>query len=84
MLRNFGGPSSTGFRLGFERMLKIGYGISILSTVPLIILPLQSPFAAAVGLRTEAGAAYGNPVHGHLVTTLVIGELAVCGYGVGG
>ncbi|GAB4819563.1 hypothetical protein N2152v2_006609 [Parachlorella kessleri] len=73
VLRNFGGPTSTGPRLAFERFLKVGYGVSILGTVPLIVMPLQSPFAAAVGLKLESGSAYVNPSHEHFVTSLIIG-----------
>lgn len=77
MLRNFGGPSTTGPRLALERLLKIGYGVSILGTVPLIVLPLQAPFASVVGLKNEPGAAYANPFREHIVTALVIGGRAL-------
>ncbi len=38
---------------------------------------MQSPFAAAVGLKLESGSAYVNPSHEHFVTSLIIGTPAL-------
>lgn len=37
MLRNFGGRGLTGLRGVYERLLKLGYGFSIMASVPLIM-----------------------------------------------
>ncbi len=39
-----------------------------------VLLPLQSPFAGAVGLKLEPGAAYVNPTHEHFIISMIIGE----------
>ena len=41
MLRNFGARGVTGIRGAYERLIKVGYGLSILGTVPLVVLPFQ-------------------------------------------
>ena len=41
MLRNLGGPQELGPRASYERLLKLGYGLSILGTVPLVVIPFQ-------------------------------------------
>ena len=52
MLRNFGGAQAWGLRAAYERLLKLGYGLSILGTVPLVVIPFQDtllpPLAAWV------------------------------------
>ena len=41
MLRNLGGAQELGLRAAYERLLKLGYGLSILGTVPLVVVPFQ-------------------------------------------
>lgn len=76
MLRNFGGPSVSGVRLMVERSLKVGYGVSILATVPLILIPLHSTFAPLVDLSNDkASAATLSLTQEYGITTGVLGEL---------
>ena len=42
VLRNFGGASSVGLRGAYERALKLCYGLAILGSVPLVILPFYT------------------------------------------
>ena len=44
VLRNLGGDS----RSPIERLVKVGYGMSLLASVPLLIIPLQSTFSNLV------------------------------------
>ena len=41
MLRNFGGKNVSGMRGAYERLLKMGYGFSIIASVPLIMANFQ-------------------------------------------
>ena len=88
MLRNFAGPSSTGVRLLLERTLKLGFGASILATIPLLVTPLHStfaPWAAACGAAAAGAKAPGagaaapelSPVEQNLITIAVLGA---CGW----
>jgi hypothetical protein len=36
-LRNFGGRNASGLRAVYERLLKLGYGFTIMASVPLIM-----------------------------------------------
>ena len=74
MLRNFGGPSVSGVRLLVERGLKVGYGVSILATVPLILIPLHSTFAPLVDFANDkATAATLSLTQEYAITTGVLG-----------
>lgn len=42
MLRNFGGRGVSGLRGVYERLLKLGYGFSIMASVPLIMENFQA------------------------------------------
>lgn len=42
ILRNLGAVELMGIRGTYERIVKLGYGLNILGTVPLVILPMQS------------------------------------------
>lgn len=37
VLRNFGGRNASGVRAVYERLLKLGYGFTIMASVPLIV-----------------------------------------------
>ena len=60
MLRNLGGPQELGLRAAYERLLKLGYGLSILGTVPLVVIPFQDmllpPLAAWAHAQRWASA----------------------------
>ena len=45
ILRNFGGVGSSGLRLQAERVLKYGFGVSLLGTIPLTVVPLHATVA---------------------------------------
>lgn len=45
VLRNFGGVGASGMRLHAERVLKYGFGLSLLGTIPLTLFPLHDTFA---------------------------------------
>jgi hypothetical protein len=42
VLRNFGGRSANGLRGMYERLLKLGYGFTIMASVPLIMDNFQA------------------------------------------
>ncbi len=42
VLRNFGGKNVSGLRGAYERLLKMGYGFSIIASVPLIMGNFQA------------------------------------------
>ena len=42
VLRNFGGRSANGLRAMYERLLKLGYGFTIMASVPLIMDNFQA------------------------------------------
>lgn len=62
MLRNLGGPQELGLRAAYERLLKLGYGLSILGTVPLVVIPFQDmllpPLAAWAQAQRWASAGW--------------------------
>lgn len=69
LLRNFGGPAVGGARGAFERLLKVGYGASILGAVPLImesfhdaLLPAAAAWAPIWGVKAAASAALERAV----------------------
>ena len=59
VLRNFGGVGASGWRLQAERVLKYAFGLSLLGTIPLTVVPLHATFApwlAACSPAVEAAA----------------------------
>ena len=42
LLRNFGAANAGGIRGGYERAIKLCYGLSILGAVPLVVLPFYN------------------------------------------
>ena len=44
----------TGIRGAYERLIKVGYGLSILGTVPLVVLPFQGSIGPVVSAWTQA------------------------------
>lgn len=91
MLRNFGARELTGVRGAYERLIKVGYGLSILGTVPLVVLPFQDSLGPLLALCLKATSGRsdqhkkdvveGADVQGsaqlqeHIVTTAVLGRL---------
>ncbi|KAK9816581.1 hypothetical protein WJX72_002235 [[Myrmecia] bisecta] len=67
ILRNFGARQTRGWRGAYERLLKLGYGLSILGTVPLVVMPFHAMFDL---LGSSPGSK--NPVYEHMITTLVL------------
>lgn len=51
VLRNFGGKNVMGVRGAYERVLKMGYGFSIIASVPLIMgnFQVHSRYAIPAG-----------------------------------
>eukprot|EP00198_Chlamydomonas_reinhardtii_P010547 XP_001699884.1 amino acid transporter [Chlamydomonas reinhardtii] len=77
LLRNFGAADVDGIRGAYERAIKLCYGISILGSIPLVILPFYSIMAPLVlgndlaALTSGGGAGGGggggmDGAHGHL------------------
>jgi hypothetical protein len=59
ILRNFGGVGSSGLRLHAEQVLKYGFGVSLLGTIPLTVVPLHAtvaPWLAPCSPAVEAAA----------------------------
>ena len=54
VLRNFGARGVTGIRGAYERLIKVGYGLSILGTVPLVVLPFQGSIGPVISAWTQA------------------------------
>ncbi len=89
MLRNFGARGVTGIRGAYERLIKVGYGLSILGTVPLVVLPFQDslgpllaawmqPWSKSVDKKDPVGdQSLGNRSHlqEQFITAAVLGEL---------
>eukprot|EP00887_Chlorella_sp_A99_P002617 scaffold6.g2617.t1 len=59
IVRNFGGRGVSGLRLAVEWFIKMGYGVSILAAIPLLVIPLHSSFAPCIGLCADDA---GGPV----------------------
>lgn len=91
MLRNFGARELTGVRGAYERLIKVGYGLSILGTVPLVVLPFQDslgpliapwlkPLSRSPGKKQDVGDALPERIvlQEHIVTTLVLGGYHAC------
>ena len=53
VLRNFGARGVTGIRGAYERLIKVGYGLSILGTVPLVVLPFQDSIGPVISAWTK-------------------------------
>ncbi|PSC69840.1 divinyl chlorophyllide a 8-vinyl-chloroplastic isoform A [Micractinium conductrix] len=89
VLRNLGGMGAHGMRLTAERVLKYGFGLSLLGVIPLTVIPLHNTFApwlalcspayrAAAAKQVDAGvsvppAAVLSPLQGSLLTTAILG-----------
>lgn len=92
VLRNFGARELTGVRGAYERLIKVGYGLSILGTVPLVVLPFQDslgpliapwlkPWSKNNDKKQDVADGTAAPeqlvLQEHLVTTAVLGRYAV-------
>lgn len=91
MLRNFGARGVTGIRGAYERLIKVGYGLSILGTVPLVVLPFQDsvgpviaawtqPWSKAADKKIDLGAdgvAKRSYLQEQFVATLILSKLKV-------
>lgn len=91
VLRNFGARGVTGIRGAYERLIKVGYGLSILGTVPLVVLPFQAALGPVVSAWTPAwprspekkldvsseGSGRGSYLQEQFIATLVLGIAAV-------
>jgi hypothetical protein len=55
VLRNFGGRNASGLRAVYERLLKLGYGFTIMASVPLIMDNFQVQ-DASIALPQVQGA----------------------------
>lgn len=98
VLRNLGGMGAHGMRLTAERVLKYGFGLSLLGVIPLTVIPLHNTFApwlalcspayrAAAAKQVDAGvsvppAAVLSPLQGSLLTTAILGGWVRGGGGV--
>lgn len=60
LLRNFGATHVTGLRGAYERAIKLCYGLSILGSVPLVILPFYNIIFGVLGFETGPGGALGD------------------------
>ena len=90
-MRNFGARGVTGIRGAYERLIKVGYGLSILGTVPLVVLPFQAALGPIVSAWTPAwprgagkkmdvisdGTGRGSYLQEQFIATLVLGIIAV-------
>lgn len=79
VLRNFGGKNVPGLRGIYERVLKMGYGFSIIASVPLIMGNFQStllpPLAALFPL--DPSAPKGTTIQEQGLTVAVLGTALV-------
>lgn len=57
VLRNFGGPNAIGLRGAYERALKLCYGMAILGSIPLVILPFYSMLTPLLNADQMGGSA---------------------------
>lgn len=87
VLRNFGARGVTGIRGAYERLIKVGYGLSILGTVPLVVLPFQDslgpllaawmqPWSKSADKKEGVDDSVGKRTHlqEQFITTAVLGE----------
>lgn len=51
LLRNFGAANVDGMRGAYERAIKLCYGLSILGSVPLVILPFYNLMLPLLGFK---------------------------------
>jgi hypothetical protein len=86
VLRNFGARGVTGIRGAYERLIKVGYGLSILGTVPLVVLPFQDslgpllaawmqPWSKSADKKEGVDDSVGKRTHlqEQFITTAVLG-----------
>lgn len=75
VLRNFGGRDVSGLRGVYERLLKLGYGFSIMASVPLIMENFQAALLPAVALAfpVDPAAKKGTTIQEQAITTAVLG-----------
>ena len=90
VLRNFGARGVTGIRGAYERLIKVGYGLSILGTVPLVVLPFQGSIGPVISAWTQAwskgadkkvdegmnGSGKSSYLQEQFIATLVLGMAA--------
>ena len=72
-MRNFGRRGVVGVRLVVEWLVKAGYGVSVLATIPLLVIPLQATLAPLVSLCMDDSAGSLTPVQENLITAGVLG-----------
>ena len=71
MLRNFGAALAS-------RVVKVGYGLALLGTVPLVVMPFHDSFLPLVGCLGPSGPPTGapaTPLQQQVITSLVLGML---------
>ncbi|KAA6420194.1 MAG: hypothetical protein FRX49_09857 [Trebouxia sp. A1-2] len=90
VLRNFGARGVTGIRGAYERLIKVGYGLSILGTVPLVVLPFQDslgpllaawmqPWSRSADKKEGVDDSMGKGTHlqEQFITTAVLGTALI-------
>jgi len=75
VLRNFGGKNVMGVRGAYERVLKMGYGFSIIASVPLIMGNFQAALLPPIALLfpLDSAAKKGTTPQEQLLTIAVLG-----------
>ena len=75
VLRNFGGRNANGARAVYERLLKLGYGFTIMASVPLIMNNFVAALLPKVAIvfPLEQGAKKGSTIQEQGITTAVLG-----------
>lgn len=86
VLRNLGADGVEGLRGAYERLLKLGYGLSILGSVPLALLPIYDSMLWTVSFLAPppptftplkdqpAPSMAPSPVQERFLTVLVVGR----------
>ncbi|KAL0050456.1 hypothetical protein WJX82_011533 [Trebouxia sp. C0006] len=90
VLRNFGARGVIGIRGAYERLIKVGYGLSILGTVPLVVLPFQDslgpllaawmqPWSKSADKKEGVDDSVGKRTHlqEQFITTAVLGTALI-------
>ncbi|GMH38063.1 hypothetical protein BSKO_05947 [Bryopsis sp. KO-2023] len=75
ILRSLGSLELVGMRGVYERMLKVGYGLNILGTVPLVILPTHSLLVPMTShfFGGRDGKSCGLETHKRLISCCIVG-----------
>lgn len=78
ILRNFGGSSWTKspLRRVCEEVLKVGYGISVLATMPLVMSPLQTAVKSLISIESKTKDELTRPQEHAVAGTILVGAAA--------